>query len=77
MDYLKLLGSEFYHFRTLFWFIFPLKLSFGRDLFFFSLPLKIHLFPFQLTFLVVHSCFVIQAGLLFSPHHSRNDYSAD
>lgn len=39
MDYLKLLGSEFYHFRTLFWFIFPLKLSFGRDFFFFS-PLK-------------------------------------
>lgn len=40
MDYLKLLGSEFYHFRTLFWFIFPLKLSFGRDLFFFFSPLK-------------------------------------
>lgn len=33
MDYLKLLGSEFYHFRTLFWFIFPLELSFGRDFF--------------------------------------------
>lgn len=60
MDYLKLLGSEFYHFRTLFWFIFPLELSFGRDFF----PLKIYLFPSPLTFLVVHSCFVIHPGLL-------------
>lgn len=73
MDYLKLLGSAFQHFKTLFGFIFPLKLCLRSNFFFFFRSTS---FQFQLTFLVVHSCFVIRTGLLFF-HHNRNDSFAD